>query len=244
MRKLFRIYYSNFLQLNQEIVLSEEANYLINVLRLKQFDVFKIFNDNKEYRAQIITVNKKNVIVKLVEEIGENSVLEKQVKLIFSPIKVQRLEWLCEKATELGVTIFQPVLTEHTYSKNMNNERLMRIIKESVEQSERLSMPVIAPTIPLKKVIDECSDNSVIWANENHNSANSAKNLSYYNNKIDSLLIGPEGGFSKTEQEFLQNHQAVISISLGNNILRSETAAIVGLSYIKLIDSIMDKTSD
>ena len=229
-----RIYLDKKLNLGLDLVLEkEEAHYLKNVMRLREGDYVFLFNSKDgEFKGEIISSDKKNTKIKLIAKI-ENISKQGKISLIFSLIKSSKLDYLIQKCTEVGVKNFFPVVSEKSIAKNLNIERTKKIIKESCEQSNQLYLPVIHTVEKLEKKIKSLDKNSVVFFAD-INSANKKideviknnKNCEYY------LLIGPEGDFSLKERDLLQNMNNCIPISLGQNILRSETAAVVGLAIL------------
>jgi 16S rRNA (uracil1498-N3)-methyltransferase len=148
------------------------------------------------------------------------------ITLYFAPIKRQRLEMLLEKATELGVTHLQPIKTQHSMELG-NIERLQAIVLEAAEQCERLTVPKIYPLIDLKTLVAKWDAQRILyWCLER---AGSPLLETLDASKPIAFLTGPEGGFSQEEIAWLKEQTFVKPVSLGNTILRAETAAIVAL---------------
>ena len=229
-----RIYLDKKLNLGLDLVLEkEDTHYLKNVMRLREGDYVFLFNSKDgEFKGEIISSDKKNTKIKLISKI-ENINKEGKISLIFSLIKSSKLDYLIQKCTEVGVKNFFPVISEKSIAKNLNIERIEKIIKESCEQSNQLYLPVIHTVEKLEKKLKSLNKNSVVFFAD-INSANKKidevikdnKNCEFY------LLIGPEGDFSLKERDLLKNMNNCIPISLGQNILRSETAAVVGLALL------------
>ncbi|MFZ9715727.1 MAG: RsmE family RNA methyltransferase [Pelagibacteraceae bacterium] len=229
-----RIYLDKKLDLDSNLILErEDAHYLINVMRLGEGDNLFIFNSKDgEFKAEIISFDKKIVKVKLLSKI-ENINKPSKISLIFSLIKSSKLDYLIQKCTEIGTKSFIPVISEKSVAKNINIKRAEKIIKESCEQSNQLFLPAIHEVEKLEKKLKSLDKNSIVFFAD-INSANKkidevikdSKNCEFY------LLIGPEGDFSLKERDLLKNMNNCIPISLGQNILRSETAAVVGLAIL------------
>lgn len=213
----------------------EDFHYLKNVMRLKKNENFNIFNEiNGEFNCNIIEINKKDLKIQIEEQIHtpakENL---NDTELIFPPIRHQRLDFLIEKATELGITQLSPIITQNTSVKNINTERIFTISKEATEQSRRLSIPKINELLTFKEKIAkfDFSNRTLIYLDERQNdNQTTTEILKKFKNKPVSFLIGPEGGFSQEEFEILSKTQAQ-GITLGKQILRAETA---GISIIAL----------
>ena len=229
-----RIYLDKKLNVSMDLVLEkEDAHYLKNVMRLREGDNVFLFNSKDgEFKGEIISSDKKNIKIKLISKI-ENINIQGKISLIFSLIKSSKLDYLIQKCTEVGVKNFFPVISEKSIAKNLNIERTEKIIKESCEQSNQLYLPVIHTVEKLEKKIKSLDKNSIVFFAD-INSANKKIDEVIKNNKNCEfyLLIGPEGDFSLKERDLLKNMNNCIPISLGQNILRSETAAVVGLAIL------------
>ena len=229
-----RIYLDKKLNLGFDLVLEkEDTHYLKNVMRLREGDYVFLFNSKDgEFKGEIISFDKKNTKIKLISKI-ENINKEGKISLIFSLIKSSKLDYLIQKCTEVGVKNFFPVISEKSIAKNLNIERIEKIIKESCEQSNQLYLPVVHTVEKLDKKLKSLDKNSIVFFAD-INSANKKIDEVIKNNKNYEfyLLIGPEGDFSLKERDLLKNMNNCIPISLGQNILRSETAAVVGLALL------------
>ena len=229
-----RIYLDKKLNLDLDLILEkEDAHYLTNVMRLREGDNVFLFNSKDgEFKGEIISSDKKKTKVKLISKI-ENLNKLGNISLIFSLIKSSKLDYLIQKCTEVGVKSFSPVISEKSVSKNLNVQRTERIIKESCEQSNQLYLPAIHAVEKLEKKLKSLDKNSIVFFAD-INSSNKKIEEVLKNNKNSEfyLLVGPEGDFSLKERDLLNNMSNCIPISLGQNILRSETAAVVGLTIL------------
>jgi 16S rRNA (uracil1498-N3)-methyltransferase len=229
-----RIYLDKKLNLDLDLILEkEDAHYLTNVMRLRVGDNVFLFNSKDgEFKGKIISSDKKNTKVKLISKI-ENINKPGKISLIFSLIKSSKLDYLIQKCTEVGIKSFSPVLSEKSVAKNLNIKRTEKIIKESCEQSNQLSLPAIYAVEKLEKKLKSLDKNSIVFFAD-INSSNKKIEEVFKNNKNHEfyLLVGPEGDFSLKERDLLSNMSNCIPISLGQNILRSETAAVVGLAIL------------
>ena len=210
-------------------------HYIKNVMRLKKDDYFNIFNDKDgEFNCKIIEINKKDLKIQIENQVQppENEHLN-DTELIFTPIRHQRLDFLIEKATELGITQLSPIITQNTSVKDINIERIQTIAKEASEQSRRLSIPQVNSLSTFLKKIStfDFKNRTLIFLDERQSiNQNTTEILKKYKDAPISFLIGPEGGFDKSEFEIIEKTPA-IGISLGKLILRAETA---GISIISL----------
>jgi 16S rRNA (uracil1498-N3)-methyltransferase len=219
--------------LNGKIIVIKEklAHYLINVLRCKVNEKILIFNDG-EWMAEIINIKSKAIeliVEKKVKDISE----QRPIKLYFSPLKRSPNEILVQKCTEIGVNIFQPVAMEHTNISKVNIDRLKLISTEAIEQSAQLIIPKINQTISFKNFIEQISSNEIVIACTVQCKSMSISQIVKDNLSKDiSILIGPEGDFSKTELENIKTNINIVEASLGENILKGETATIVAAALI------------
>ena len=229
-----RIYLDKKLNLGLDLILEkEDTHYLNNVMRLREGDNVFLFNSKDgEFKGEIVSFDKKKIKVRLNSKI-ENTNKPGKISLIFSLIKSSKLDYLIQKCTEIGVKSFVPVISEKSVAKNLNVKRTKKIIKESCEQSNQLILPVIHEVEKLEKKLKSFDKNSIIFFADINSSNNKIEEV-YKNNKNHEfyLLVGPEGDFSLKERDLLNSMSNCIPISLGQNILRSETAAVVGLTLL------------
>ena len=214
----------------------EESDYhhIKNVMRMKTGDLIKIVYDNTFYVCKL-NVNK-DVDFEIISEEKKNI---NKVKIIsaFSIIKEQKLDYLLQKGTEVGIDYFIPINTKRSIVKidskkdSKKKNRWTRILKEASEQSFRSNIPIIENVLELNDLIKIEADLKLICS-LNEKTENIKKVLEK-NNKCDTILIvtGPEGGFELNEEKKLMEN-GFIPISLGNNVLRAETAPIVCASMI------------
>ena len=229
-----RLYFSKELKANLLSKLSaEQSHYIKNVMRLKPGDTISLFNSvNGEWSAKIVSHNKENTEFK-VEKIIKTKRIEHDLWLAFSPIKKNPLDMMIQKTTELGIQKFIPVLSERTIVKEINTERLKKIIVEASEQSNRISVPKIESLCPLKIFLEKFPNNgSLIFCDINCDKTDLKKILIKKNQGPICILIGPEGDFSEKERQFIIEKKEIFSLSLANNILRAETAAIASVTIV------------
>jgi len=171
-------------------------------------------------------------------KLSTNTEIINDISLIFSLVKKNKIDFIIQKATEMGVKKIFPILTERSSIRNINTTRMYAIAKEASEQSNRISIPEISNLQTIQELLKNWDKNrSILYADE---ILKINKNLTILNRKNfvkSSLLIGPEGGFSSEENDMLKTYKFVFPISFGQTILRSDTAAIVGLSYLNIINS-------
>ena len=229
-----RLYFSKELKANLLSSLSnEQSHYIKNVMRLKPGDTISLFNSiNGEWSAKIANHNKENTEFK-VENLIKSKKIENNLWLAFSPIKKNPLDMMIQKTTELGIQKFIPILSERTIVKEINIQRLKKIIVEASEQSNRISVPEIKNLEPLKNFLNRFpSEGSLIFCDINSSKENLKNILSKKKRGPVCILIGPEGDFSEKERQFIIEKKEIFSLSLANNILRAETAAIAAVTIV------------
>lgn len=205
----------------------DKVHHVSKVLRLKEGDDLLLFNpESGEFLASIKSVRKAEIILDVKKFIRKKSE-KRSVTIAFAPIKSDRARFLIEKCTEIGCTKFIPVITERTIVKKVNDEKILSYIIGASEQSGRISLPEIQKTKSLKTLIAENRD-TMLFCDEKE-SAQSISKLKIDRDVV--VLIGPEGGFTEEERKMLHLNKYVIPVTLGTNILRAETAAIVATAY-------------
>ena len=223
-----RLFYSKSLSLNLTDKLDKsQSHYVSKVMRLKEKEVFSLFNSSGEWEAKILNITKSIVEFNVTKQLRqkENS---KELWLAFSPIKSNYFNFMIQKATELGVTKFLPIIFERTIVRKVNKERLEKVIIEAAEQSNRITVPSIEDPQKLKSFLN--NDMDLIFTDLN--TANTKIDLTKLTTKPTCVIIGPEGDFSEQEREEILKFNGVQSVKINENILRSETAVISALSII------------
>ena len=233
MSSTIRLYFPDKIQsaLSSHLT-KEQTHYVKDVMRLKIGDKLSIFNIQGEWNAIIEIYEKEGAKIKIMEKTRDKS-NEKKIWLSFSPIKQNSLNFLIQKGTELGVQKFLPVLSERTAVREINIERIKKIIIEASEQSNRISVPKINKPESLKNFLSQFpKKGSLIFCDINSNQ-NSLKNILEKNtdNPI-CILVGPEGDFSENERKMIIDHSQTFSISLAKNILKAETAALSAITIV------------
>ena len=228
-----RIFYPEKLSINLETNLDKsQSYYLLKVMRIKRGDTISVFNKSGEWKSIITETIKSIVYFKVTEQLRQKEI-EQEIWLAFSPIKSNYFNFMIQKATELGVTKFLPIISERTIVRKINNERLDKIIIESCEQSNRINVPSIEKSQSLEKFLSHDLDINLIFGDLNTKN----KKIKFYNSKPNCLLIGPEGDYSSNEIKKILNYKGSQSIKLSDNILRSETAVISALSVINYLQN-------
>ena len=208
-----------------------QSHYLTKVMRVKENEVFSLFNKNGEWEAKILKISK-NIVEFIITKQLRQKENTKELWLAFSPIKSNYQNFMLQKATELGVTKFFPIIFDRTVVRKINKERLEKIVIEASEQSNRINVPTIEETQNLNNFL-KTNSMDLIFTDLNSNT-----------NKIDKsklterpvcIIIGPEGDFSELEREKILTFKGVQPIKINENILRSETAAISVVSIINYV---------
>ena len=208
-----------------------QSHYLTKVMRIKESEVFSIFNENGEWEAKVLKISKGIVEFKTVKQLRKKE-SSKELWLAFSPIKSNYQNFMIQKATELGVTKFLPIIFDRTVVRKINNERLEKIVIEASEQSNRLKVPEIEKAQNLKNFLNS---NSMDLIFTDLNSDNKKIDKSKLTDKPICIIIGPEGDFSEAERGEILSFKGVQPLKINENILRSETAVISAISIINYV---------
>ena len=226
-----RLFFSKSLSLNLTAKLDKPQSHYVNkVMRIKVNETFSLFNSGGEWEAKIIEISKSIVEFNITKQLRQKE-NTKEVWLAFSPIKSNYFNFMIQKATELGVTKFIPIITDRTIIRKINSNRLEKIIIESSEQSNRLKIPILEKVIPLENFIKNNQKLNIIFGDLNTDNKNiNTKKLSD-NNPI-CILIGPEGDFTEDERQKILGLKNIQCLKINNNILRAETAAISMISIV------------
>ena len=227
-----RLFFSNTLSANMTDKLDKpQSHYLVKVMRIKENEFFSLFNIYGEWEAKVLGILNGIVQFKIIKQIRSKESL-KEIWLAFSPIKSNYQNFMIQKATELGVTKFLPIIFNRTIARKINKERLEKIVIEASEQSNRLNIPVIEKAQNLKNFLKL---NSMDLIFTDLNSDNKKIDKSKLTNKPICIIIGPEGDFSETEREEILSFKNVQALKINENILRSETAVISAISILNYV---------
>ena len=227
-----RLFFSNTLSANMTDKLDKpQSHYLTKVMRIKRNDFFSLFNSYGEWEAKVLEILKGIVQFKIIKQIRSKE-SSKEIWLAFSPIKSSYQNFMIQKATELGVTKFLPIIFNRTIVRKINKERLEKIVIEASEQSNRLNVPLIEKAQNLKNFLKL---NSMDLIFTDLNSDNKKIDKSKLTNKPICIIIGPEGDFSETEREEILSFKNVQALKINENILRSETAVISAISILNYV---------
>ena len=226
--RLHRFYIDKKIGDEEKITLTnpELIHQLANVFRFKAGDKVILFDGSGfEYETEILSLNKKEILLKVIgkEERKDGS---KKVSLYLSLIKKGNFELAIEKCTEIDVTEIHPIISERSEKKDLNLERLNKIVKEASEQSGRVTLPEVFEITDLEKAVSQAVAEGKVCI-VFHTEVNQTENPIKSNNVA--IFVGPEGGWTDKEMEMFKKNNFQI-LSLGQNVLRAETAAIVASS--------------
>ena len=227
-----RLFFSDTLSVDMIDKLDkDQSHYLSKVMRLKENEVFSLFNKEGEWEAKILGISKYTVEFKIIKQLRQKEIT-KELWLAFSPIKSNYQNFMLQKATELGVTKFLPIIFDRTVVRKINKDRIEKIVIEASEQSNRINVPTIEEAQDLNGFLKKNSMN-LIFTDLNSNIKKIDK--SKFTDKPVCIIIGPEGDFSETEREKILSFKGVQPIKINENILRSETAVISAISIVNYV---------
>ena len=223
-----RLFFNESLYINLKSKLDKtQSHYIHKVMRIKEGQNFSLFNQSGEFEAKV-----ENIIRGIVEFSVEKKLRSAdnptEIWLAFTPIKLNYLNLMIQKATELGVTRFIPLLSERTVVRKINEKRVKKIIVEASEQSNRLNLPTLDKLKNLEEFLKVNIDITIHFGDLNSKN----KKIDIKRDEPLCILIGPEGDFSMKEREIISKMKNIIPINVNKNILRSETAAIAMISII------------
>ena len=234
---LIRLYTNQSIYKNQTLKIEkEDFHYLKSVMRLRKADIFRLFNDvDGEFIVRVEELVGKSYVNVCVEYKIRDVSTEKELILGLCLIKADSMIEAIKSAIQLGVTKIIPLLSERTQYKKMNREKIEKCIIQATEQSERFKP---AEYLQEMQLIDFCKlpkIEQIIFACESESEGNII-DITKIKPAV-AVLIGPEGGFSQNETTFVKSHAHVFSISLGNTVLRTETAVIAVLACVQMMRS-------
>jgi 16S rRNA (uracil1498-N3)-methyltransferase len=211
----------------------EQGHYLVNVLRLSPGDAVSLFNARDgEWLCYLTEVTKKAVGLR-VERLTSDVNPPPDIDYLFAPIKHARLDFMVQKATELGARRLRPVITARTIAERVNLDRMKANAVEAAEQCNLVFVPEVLEPLPLGKVLSAWDPSRwLIYCDEKAPIADPLEALKLVAPPA-AVLIGPEGGFTNEERDHLQSLSFVTPISLGPRIMRADTVAIAALSLVQ-----------
>jgi len=227
-----RLFFSNSLSSNLTDKLDKsQSHYLTKVMRIKENEAFSLCNKEGEWEAKILGISKNTVEFKIIKQLRQKEIT-RELWLAFSPIKSNYQNFMLQKATELGVTKFLPIIFDRTVVRKINKDRLEKIVIEASEQSNRINVPNIEDAQDLNSFLKKNSMDLIFTdLNSNINKVDKSK----FTDKPVCIIIGPEGDFSETEREKILSFKGVQPVKINENILRSETAVISAISIVNYV---------
>ncbi len=229
-----RLFFPESLSLNFISKLDKsQSHYLTKVMRIKIGESFSLFNNNEEWLAKINQISKDIVEFCVIEKLRQKE-STKEIWLAFSPIKSNYFNFMIQKATELGVTKFIPIIFDRTIVRKINKERIEKIIIEATEQSNRINVPLLEKPQNLKNFLSK-NTKKIDLIFTDLNTTKKKLEINKLANKPLCAIIGPEGDFSEDERKQILNFEGVKPIKINENILRTETAIISVISIINYI---------
>jgi 16S rRNA (uracil1498-N3)-methyltransferase len=215
-----------------------QANYLVNVMRLKAGDSALVFNGRDgEWRAEIAPEGRKAAGLVVKERLREQSP-RRDLLYLFAPLKHARLDYLVQKAVEMGAGSLRPVFTRRTQSARVNLERMRANVDEAAEQCGVLALPEVLAEQDFERAVSALEpDRLVVFCDEEAPVSNPIAALSAARNSKDKLavVLGPEGGFTDEERALVAAHPGCVRISLGPRILRADTAGVAALAILQSV---------
>jgi 16S rRNA (uracil1498-N3)-methyltransferase len=233
-----RLYVNSPLVSGKDVALDrDQANYLVNVLRLTQGDGVLLFNGRDGEWQAALTGNGKRSLSAAVGERAREQPVSPDLHLLFAPLKHVRLDYTVQKAVEMGVSRIAPVITQHTQVARLNLDRMRANVIEAAQQCGVLTLPEVMEQVSFKTIVAGIdADRLVIFCDEDADvkdpvAALTAKRRA--NRPPLAVFIGPEGGFSQDERNVLMERPNIVRLSLGPRILRADTAAVAALAVVQ-----------
>ncbi len=229
---LTRLFVETPLQQGVEVVLGDQqSHYLANVLRAKAGQRIGLFNgEDGEWSAAIATITKRAVTVRVEARVREQRA-DPDLWLLLAPVKKTPLDYIVQKATELGVARIVPVMTRRTIVDRVNSDRMRANAMEAAEQSERLTVPEISEPVTLKQVLSTWDPGRVlVFCDEAGDAADAATAFEGRRAASWAILTGPEGGFDPEERDYIRSMTFSLPVTLGPRILRADTAALAAIA--------------
>jgi 16S rRNA (uracil1498-N3)-methyltransferase len=215
-----------------------QTNYLRNVLRLRPGDAVLLFNGRDgEWQASLSSAQKRSLSVTIGKQLRAQA-LPGDLHFLFAPLKHARLDYMVQKAVEMGASLLQPMITRHTQVTRINLDRMRANVIEAAEQCGILAVPRVADPLPLDRLLVNDPDRILLFCDEAADVADPIKALEVVPLDLHpplAVLIGPEGGFADEERAALLKRPKVVGIALGPRILRADTAAVAALALVQAV---------
>ncbi|MDR3422172.1 MAG: 16S rRNA (uracil(1498)-N(3))-methyltransferase [Xanthobacteraceae bacterium] len=231
-----RLYVDSALALGAQVALeAPQAHYLASVLRLKSGSRVLLFNGRDGEWGATLTFLRRSVVVEVAARTREQTP-PADLHYLFAPLKAARLDYMVQKAVEMGVSRLQPVLTRHSQVARVKTERMRANAIEAAEQCGVLSLPEIAVPVAFGRLIAERDPaRRLVFCDEDAEVTDPAAALAGLPPSPLAVLVGPEGGFAEDERAALLNLPNVVRLSLGPRILRADTAAVAVLTLVQAL---------
>ena len=230
-----RLFVAASLAVGQVIAVpAESLNYLLNVLRLRTGAGVHIFNGRDgEFRAVLRLEGKRTAHFEVLTQLREQS-QRPSLDYCFAPLKQARLDYMVQKATEMGVGCLRPIITSYTQIRKVNMDRLRANVIEAAEQCGVLAVPELFSPVSLPDFLEALPPQTLfVFCDEKAKTGNPFNSLSGHFAARVSLIIGPEGGFDDQERQLILSYPNVVRLSLGPRILRADTAAVAALTIVQ-----------
>lgn len=232
-----RLFVAKHFDLHEDISLDpSQAHYLLRVVRLPEGATLNVFNGKQgEWRAKIVNIKKNSCDIRLLEKVRDQTAAQ-DIHYAFAPLKQARLDYLIQKAVEMGVSSLMPVITAHTAVGRVNLARMYANAIEAAEQCGILTLPDIHNPVKLESFLEACApDRVVVFCDERAGLTSPLSALEPLRGSKVTALIGPEGGFSQEERALLLSKTFVRPLWLGPRIMRADTAAVSVLALINAV---------
>ena len=224
-----RLFVDRELALGQIAVDGPPAHYLLQVMRLKPGAPVKLFDDRTgEWLATVATAGKRDLTLNVTDRMRPRDAVP-DLWLCAAPLKKGRIDWMAEKACELGVARLVPVLTRRTVIDRLNAERLRAHLIEAAEQCDRTALPELAAPVKLDALLRDWPENRALFFADEAGGARALDTMRAHPGPA-AILIGPEGGFDAAERDAIRALPQAVGVSLGPRILRADTAAAAAVS--------------
>ena len=215
---------------------SQQVNYLLNVLRMKNDETLYVFNGKDGEWLAAVEIVKKNACNLIIRTKAKEQTQAQEIDYLFAPVKRSRLDYMVQKATELGVSSITPVITNRTIVDRVNQDRMKSNVIEAAEQCGILNIPEVGDPVKFSKLLENWPDDKLlIHCDEMAEMASPVEQLKLLKPGPVAVLIGPEGGFDAQERDALHRMDNAASLSLGPRIMRADTAAVAILTLVNAI---------
>jgi 16S rRNA (uracil1498-N3)-methyltransferase len=230
-----RLYIDDRLAAGADVILPREAShYLVTVLRLGEGAEVRLFNERDgEWACELTGAHRKAAAAEPREQLRE-SMPPPDIDYLFAPLKSARVDYLAQKATEMGVRRIRPVITQHTVAERVKTDRLRANAVESAEQCNMVWVPEVHEPVKLADALVGLEPGrTLLFCDEAADMANPVEALKSVTSGPLAVLLGPEGGFSKDERAMIRAVPGCVALSLGPRIMRADTAAVAVLALVQ-----------